>query len=343
MIRPALLVLLLLLGACAAPERQRFGPAVATPRLEAGAIVAADGYRLPLEVWEAEPPRAVFVALHGFNDYRRHIARAAQWWAANGITTYAFDQRGFGETERPGIWAGQDALTADAATALRLARARHPALPVHFIGTSMGGAVALLAAAEGVEADGLVLVAPATWGGRAMNPIFRWLLRLWSRLAPAGTATGRGLDRLASDNIEMLKALGRDPLVIKRSRADTLQGLTDTMGAALEAAGGVRPPILMLYGAHDEIILPAPIKALLGEIRAPLRLAVYPDGWHMLLRDCDARTVWRDVVAWVGDRTAPLPSKAEHNPSIPIPWAGIGERQKVRAACADVGSDVGSS
>lgn len=331
--RLVVLLTLLLLAACAAPERQRFGPATETASLDAVAILTGDDYRLPLTVWRAEAPEAVFVALHGFNDYRRHIEQPATWWAARGITTYAFDQRGFGETERPGIWAGREALIADAKTALALVRDRHPGVPAYLVGSSMGGAVALLAAADGAAADGLVLAAPATWGGRAMNPLYRWLLRLWARLAPAGTATGRGLDRLASNNIEMLRALGRDPLIIKRSRADTLAGLTKTMGAALEAAGRVETPILLLYGAHDEIILPTPITTLLGELTAPVRIAVYPEGWHMLLRDCGAETVWRDVAAWVDNPETPLPSGAEQDRDTAIPWAGIGAREKVRATC----------
>ena len=65
----------------------------------------ADGYLLPLSVWR--PPddvavRAVVLALHGLNDYRQAFAAVGPYLAAHGIVTYAYDQRGFGETQAAG-------------------------------------------------------------------------------------------------------------------------------------------------------------------------------------------------------------------------------------------------
>ena len=40
------------------------------------------------------------------------------------------------------------------------------------------------------------------------------------------------------------------------------------------------------------------------------RLAVYRTGWHLLLRDLKAQTVWDDIVAWTADLAARLPSGA---------------------------------
>ena len=40
-------------------------------------------------------------------------------------------------------------------------------------------------------------------------------------------------------------------------------------------------------------------------------LAVYPLGWHMLLRDLQAKRVWNDVLVWVKNPEHALPSGAE--------------------------------
>ncbi len=63
------LALLVLLSACT-PSVQPFGPAERAPAIEAEALIAADGRKLPLRAWpsEAAAPKAVLVALHGFND-----------------------------------------------------------------------------------------------------------------------------------------------------------------------------------------------------------------------------------------------------------------------------------
>jgi alpha-beta hydrolase superfamily lysophospholipase len=324
--------LLLGLAACA-PRLQSLGPEVGAPRLATEAVVTADGLHLPLTKWPAAEERAVVVALHGFNDYRLSFATAAAWWAEHGVTTYAYDQRGFGQAPAPGIIGGAQAMAADARAVVALAQARHAGKPVYLLGNSMGGAVALLALSgpEAPAVDGLVLVAPAVWGARAMSPFYRFGLWLWAHLTPGEYVTGRGLDRLASDNIPMLRALGRDPLVIKKTRIDALYGLTKLMGAGLEAATAVDTPALVLYGARDEIVPPAPVKEMAGTLNGVKRLALYADGWHMLLRDCQAETVWRDVATWIADAAAPLPSGAEVDSPNAI---NTSERGPVAEACA---------
>lgn len=306
-------LLALTLGSGCVPRMQGLGPALGRPGLASDALVSIDGTRLPLSVWPAAEPRAVVLALHGFNDYRMSFKSAAEWWAGQGITTYAFDQRGFGASAKPGIWGGRRAMDEDVRVALALLRRRHPRLPLYLLGESMGAAVALtaLAGPAAPKVDGLILSAPAVWGAEAMNPFYRAGLWLWAHLAPGHLLSGRGLDRLASDNIPMLRALGKDPLVIKRTRVDALYGLTRTMGAALRAAPRIETPVLLLYGAHDEIIPASAVADMVREMPLPPRIALYPNGWHMLLRDCQARVVWRDIAAWIADPAAPLPSGDE--------------------------------
>jgi len=309
-----------MLAACA-PQVQGLGPERRPPALVDAAFVARDGTQLPLQVWPAaEKPRAVIVALHGFNMYHRIFDDAGPWWAARDIAVYAYDQRGFGAAPRPGIWGGEEAFVSDAVDLLRLAADRHPGVPVFLMGESMGGAVVLLTLAELARAPadgdpavaGAVLLAPAVWGGQAMSPVLRNSLWFAAHTMPWNRATGNGLRRRASDNDDLLRELGEDPLVIKHTRMDAVYGVTRLMGSAFAASGTFeQPPLLVLYGGRDEIVPAAPVQAMLGQLAAPHRLAVYPDGWHMLLSDRQAEVVWRDVEAWVLDAAAPLPSGAE--------------------------------
>jgi alpha-beta hydrolase superfamily lysophospholipase len=161
--------------------------------------------------------------------------------------------------------------------------------------------------------DGLVLSAPAVWGRATMNPFYRATLWLSAHVMPWNHADGRDLGIRASDNIEMLRALGRDPLTYKRARIDVVYGLVNMMDAGLEASGKLHLPVLLLYGARDEVIPRKPVEAMLARLAAPHRVALYPDGWHLLFRDLQRRVVWRDVAAWALDPSAPLPSGFEHN------------------------------
>ncbi len=312
----ALLLSALTLAACA-PRLQSVGPLTGTPRIEPGALVARDGARLPLRRWgpEARKPWAAIAALHGFNDYSKAFDAAAKAWAAKGIVTYAIDQRGFGRAPQPGLWAGVEAMVSDAKALTAAVRARHPGLPLYVLGDSMGGAVAMVAFARNPApaADGAILAAPAVWGRAHLGALKRGALWLTAHTIPWFEVTPEGLDIEPSDNEEMLRALARDDLIIKHTRVDAIWGLVNLMDRAAEAAAKIDVPLLLLYGAKDEVIPKAPTKAVLRTLlaRGRARAAYYENGYHMLLRDLRARAVVDDVAAWIRDRRTPLPSGAE--------------------------------
>ncbi|MEI2418092.1 lysophospholipase [Orrella sp. JC864] len=306
-----------LLAACA-PRYQPMGPATGTPRLAGQSLVAADGAELPLRAWlpEQGAPRAVIVALHGLNDYSQAFDRPARAWARQGIATYAYDQRGFGAGPRPGIWAGADTLAADLEAAVRAVSARHPDTPLHLLGESMGGAVILAALTDPAPGraaelagriDSAVLSAPALWGRQSMNPFYRAMLWLSARLVPGMRVEPPANLRITpSDNLAMLRSLGSDPRVLKRTRMDTLAGLVELMSRAEEGMARLPAglPLLVLYGQNEEVLpRPSVTQALerwgQASLDRPVRVAVYGQGYHMLLRDVCARAVWHDVAAWV--------------------------------------------
>jgi alpha-beta hydrolase superfamily lysophospholipase len=113
----------------------------------------------------------------------------------------------------------------------------------------------------------------------------------------------------------MLRALSRDPLVIKETRIDTIYGLVDLMDAALDSAPSLDVPLLVMYGAKDEIVPKTPIRRFVGslppECRHRAKLAWYKDGYHMLLRDLEGPVVAADVASWALAPAAPLPSGAD--------------------------------
>lgn len=316
----SILVCLAWLAGCATPLVQPRGEHLITARLEADRVVAADGATLPLSVWQPqEAPRAVVLALHGFNDYRQAFAEVGPFLAARGIATYAYDQRGFGATVRRGIWPGSALLVDDARTVAALLRRRHPGRPLYLLGESMGGAVAMSVLAETPDAaDGAALVAAAVWGRATMNPLQRGALWLVAHSFPGWQLSARGLGITASDNQAMLRALGRDPLVLKKARADALWGLTNLMDRALAAAPRLTVPALVLYGERDEIIPRRPTCRMLAALASSARVAVYPSGYHMLTRDLGAGVVLEDLAAWLADPAARLPSgfEAEGRPAL---------------------------
>lgn len=297
----------LALSACAAggPLPQPAGmPPEAT-------IAGADGSPLALSVWEAETPRAAILALHGFGDHGESTFKGpAAWWAEQGITTWAYDQRGFGRNASRGQWPGADALIADARAAVAGMRRAFPCMPLILLGHSMGGGVAL-AAAEGSAADALVLAAPAIWGGDHLNPLHRLLAWSVAAVAPDRRFSGRGVVRIqASDNIEALLALGRDPLYLSPPSAREILGLVRITDRAEAAASGTTLPALLLLGRKDQIVPFETVREIFARLPGPRREILYDEGWHLLFRDLQAARVWQDAADFALAQPPHCPAQA---------------------------------
>ena len=274
-----------------------------------------DGASLSRQEWLPDrPARAVILAVHGFNDYSNAFTEFGAFAAEQGIAVHAYDQRGFGANPGAGRWAGTDALIADLEAERGRLRERYPDRPVYLLGESMGAAVVMAAMAEGAEldAEGAILTAPAVWGGDQLNPFYRATLWLVTRIAPGLKLTGRNLGVMASDNLDALRALSADPLFIKETRVDAIAGLVQLMDIAYGAAGTLSGPLLILIGENDEIVPPDAQTAMVRRVQAtPCVHVVYPEGWHLLLRDLQRQVVWRDIIAWIDGE--PLPSAGEHS------------------------------
>ncbi|ABI56842.1 alpha/beta fold hydrolase [Alkalilimnicola ehrlichii MLHE-1] len=309
------LILVFLLAACSvhgADPRAPAGPGSA--HLEPGHVRMGDGEPLRLRRFGPEQaPDAVVLALHGLNDRAEAFVSLGETLADHDIALYAYDQRSFGASAYQGRWPGEATLVEDNLAILAALRERYPHRPLYLAGESMGAAVAILAAAHAPDAaDRLILLSPATWARRTQPWYQRLALWLAVRLIPERTFTGESLGIRPTDNEAELRALGRDPLFIKETRVATLYGATNLMDHALERAAQLQTPTLLLYGAHDEIIPPEAICALIRQLPPTLdwHFAWYPDGWHMLTRDLSGERVRTDLAAWIHDPGAALPSNA---------------------------------
>jgi alpha-beta hydrolase superfamily lysophospholipase len=315
--RPVLAAAALALAGACAPQVQTAGPLVAAPELQRDHVRTADDVVLPLRAWLPNGRiRAVVIGVHGLNDYGNSFAMPAETWRKAGIATYAYDQRGFGDTPQRGLWPGTERLVADFIAVARLMRARHPGVPLYASGTSMGGGVVLAAMArpEAPPLDGIILEAPAVWSRSTMPAVFAPGMWVLAHTVPAYRWHLGEIQKKLTDNPAVVQGLARDPKVLQDLRFDALYGLFDLMDTAYAAAAQVRVPVLLLHGDHDEFIPRGPILDVARALPSHLkRFAVYERGWHILYRDLEAEIVHRDVAAWIANRNAPLPSGADRS------------------------------
>ncbi len=310
----------LLLGACSArlpPYGTPDAPLLLHPVADE-VFTLPDGARLPASVWlppGGQAPVAVILALHGFNDSRDQWALPAPVFARAGIAVYAPDQRGFGDTAARGTWVGSATLVDDADAMARDLRRRYPATPLYVMGESMGGAVALDLAARPnpPPITGTIMLSPAVWGRAEQGFVLASALAVANGVAPSYRITAGDVPvRVhASDNRDALIALARDPLTIRSTQVSVLNGLVDLMDSAQAAAPAVHGRSFIAYGAHDELVPANAMAVAWAHLPQDTRRAVYPNGYHLLMRDLDRRAVIDDVVAWITHPDALLPSGAD--------------------------------
>lgn len=303
-----------LTGACTADPPPPPPVVTATPVLTGEAMIADDGTPIPLHSWPAESPlQAVIVAAHGMNDYGLAFDRPARLWAQAGIATYAIDQRGFGRAMERGRWYGGERMADDIVTLSRLARERHPGVPLHLLGESMGGAVVVLAAARAERGllSGIVLSAPAVWGTGFRAAVTLDAAMILGSLVPDMTVPPLRVATPSTDDPMVLRRMREDPLIIHRTRFQTLAGIVDLMHDARFEARKVDVPVLLMLGDLDVHVPRDGVAALTRSLPPDTRIALYAKGRHLLMRTLDGDRVTQDVAAWVSDTRRALPSGAD--------------------------------
>ena len=287
------------------------------PRLEpeANRMISFDGAELGLTVFgDQDAPEIVIVGVHGMNDYANAFHMAAPYWAERGVKTYAYDQRGFGRSVGRGDWPEEELMREDLRTAVQLTRTKYPNATLAVVGISMGGAVAMSAFGsdrppEGV--DRVVFSGPGLRGWGSLPFVQRVALWTSVRVRPGWVVRPPKFVKIEpSDNVEMLQRLWTDPLGIRENKIEQVHGVISVMETAHKAAPNLpgNIPMLLTYGAKDIVIPKNGVRRTAKVLPAHVRTAYYPDGYHMLLRDLQAETVFDDVLTFLNDPDAPLPS-----------------------------------
>jgi alpha-beta hydrolase superfamily lysophospholipase len=143
----------------------------------------------------------------------------------------------------------------------------------------------------------------SVWQSKAMDVI--------SNIFPMIKITPESLNISPSDNLNMLELL-RDPaLYINQTRLDSIYGHTNLMDQTLEASNYQRKPLLVLYGAKDDL---APKFRTCKMLSKPpqkkpkrWRVVFYPNGYHLLSRDLDRSVVIRDIKTWTISKEPIIP------------------------------------
>jgi len=274
-----------------------------------------------VEAWRLAPhdPRARVVAVHGAgNDALYPQLALFQALVATGVEGFAFNVDGHGAASTTVF--SPDAVRSCVAAAIGEAERGRAALPLHLLGHSFGGSLALAALADGDvphAASAVAISAPTSVAldGRVALAELRGFLR------PATLGQRRHYGWWG-----MIPAVG--PL--KRSaypiRGAAEAGAPFAYVAAIQqllarldlerTAANVGVPVLLIYGAADRLV-PAAQGRRLGELIPRAELVEVPRGSHW--NTAFAGDTIASVTRWIAE---PDPTRASNHPAEPGPGRG---------------------
>lgn len=269
-------------GSCGAPlERQRpYGinriraeqQSVSGAHIERVEFPSRRGARL-VGLWHRAPSPAAVILCHGMEASKEGTksVRLADAIAAAGVNALRFDFSYVGESEGAFADLTVTGEVEDLAGAWAFLRAR-AAGPTALIGSSLGGTVALLFAAEQAGVAAVATIAAVAYPGRRARALPAAERARWRREGHYDF-NGMQLGTAFLDDIEGLDVLDR--------------------------VGAVRCPVLLTHGTADEVVPVDDAAALAARIAGPCAIRRYEGADHRFSDPALLDAMLADVTVWV--------------------------------------------
>jgi len=265
-------------------------------------------------------PSVAMLCIHGFSLHKGCFADFGKEMAKDGIATYAMDLRGFGELKDTTRHTELDfdGCLVDIKAMLEQIHKNHPGLPVIILGESMGGAIALRAAALYPNlVSGLISAVPARdrtgiSEGEAKVGIKAGLSTIFGGYRkPIDNAALSAVQKI-SEKEEVRSQWANDPLMRTSFSPKEFVQFDKFMAENLPAAELVKDtPVLFLQGTNDKLIRPEGTWKLFERLATPNRqLVLSKNSEHLIFEEGQFRPDDLSfVTTWIDRNVAPLDAK----------------------------------
>lgn len=263
-----------------------------------------DSLKIHLRSWKPDgTPRAVVVICHGVNSHGGQYLWVAGELMKKGHAVFALDLRGRGRSEGERFYVDDIAdYVADLAGTVKIAKARHPGLPVFLLGHSAGGVVSATytldnqAELAGFICESFAFQVPAP--GFALAAI-----KGLSHLAPRLPVLKLKNEDFSRDPAAVA-ALNADPLIAHEIQpAPTVAALVRADERLREEFPKITLPVLIMHGTADKATVCEGSQFFHDKAgSADKTLKLYKDHFHDLLADIGKEGVMADITAWIDAR-----------------------------------------
>jgi len=280
-----------------------------------GFFEPAAGVRLYHCEWWPEPDaaaragalaRPVVVLMHGFAEHSRRYDEVAAFLLRRGIAVCRIDARGHGRSSgQRGDIASYDDYVGDLCAYVERVVPLAPGRPLALLGHSNGGLIAIRALQSGLPSvSSLVLTNPYLQLRDARKPVPDALARLLSwgagRLPlPNGLRPGD-----LTHDVGLQDAVRRDPWVHRVATPRWYWSARRAGRAALEEAGKLALPLLLILGDADPIAEPRASHAFHDRVASTdKQLVVRPGELHEVLNEVDRQSLFALIADWLDRRS----------------------------------------
>ena len=248
-------------------------------------------------------PSGSIILLHGWGDHAGRFEEAARRLSETGLTVYALDQRGHGQSPGPRGHVDRFAQYLSDIAALRKMVSNKAPGPQFLLGHSFGAFV-LLRYLETMPAGVAGAIAVTPFVDFAQAPP-RWkvvMARLIVDLLPrVRLSTGLDYDHLAHDR-EQVEAFRADPLAHQRM---TPRAYVETMGALAalrEEKDRIAVPLLVLLAGDDRLVSTRAAREFANALRGDVTVREYAGMYHNVFYEPERNHVYADIAEWVARR-----------------------------------------
>ncbi|MCI0436719.1 MAG: lysophospholipase [Gemmatimonadetes bacterium] len=268
----------------------------------------SDGVRLHYRLWIPASSRAAVVVVHGLAEHGGRYLALGDELCRHGIAALVMDLRGHGLSQGTRGYAPSfDRLLEDLEQVrIELLARTGSAQPVFVLGHSMGGLITIRFVQEHPHSfAGAVILSP--WLGTALR-VPRWKLALADLLALLAPALpiAAGIDEtMLSRDPAVVRAYREDPLVHGRITPRLFTEVRRAMEAAMDRAGSIDLPVLLLVAGDDRIVDSGRVRTFAAALRPECcAMEVYEHHRHELLNEPDAADIRSRVRSWLDERIA---------------------------------------
>ena len=260
-----------------------------------------EGLTIFVRSWRPEASaRGVVVIVPGFNSHSGYYGWAAEQLVADGLSVYAVDLRGRGQSDGERFYVDRFAdYVTDVSAIVSLAKSREPGLPTFLLGHSAGGVVACLYALDypgeltGFICESFAHEIPAPDFALA---VFKGI----SHVAPHAHILHLK-NEIFSRDPKAVQAMDSDPLIAHETQpTKTLAEMVRADERLRKEFPSITLPVLILHGTADQATKPSGSQHfydLAGSKDKTLKL--YDGHFHDLLNDIDKDVVMADIKTWI--------------------------------------------